>query len=492
MPNRHRVPITLLAVVATCAVASLAVVAPSSSVAGTTPTTEPNSANRVIFWSGCNDVLALRDADLARWQRAGVGGFTCDTQWLYGLGGASRFTDDINAIPGGKAYALERALARSRIVERLHARGMKLYLGLYLANSGNPRTPLAEWSDDAAWRDTVLPAIRETASAARALGFDGLAWDQELYPQADGRATATWDWDYPGSRTDETTVRDQVRARGSQWMTAVTEGFPDVDVLAYRTDLPNTWEALVQRDVNNVEHAFADSTNLDFWNGVTSVNGAWTITFVNAIFYKTTHLDASWDTAYTYDLNRTFELFSERLTNWNHVADQIFVSPFVWISSGSTEFEDARDPGYVEEQLLAARRWGMHGMFANFTYDTLRTFDYGPYLRGLREAARPGVVDDDPPTVTAEITRSSGSTIDLTGTATDNLAVRVVRWRTASGDTGTATLRWVADGDPKSGYRWRMEWKAADVPARDGASPITVTTEDVKGLTTSRLITVTR
>ena len=280
-------------------------------------------------------------------------------QWLAGMGGLSQFTD-VDAIPKGKPYELEKALVQSRLAERVHAHGMQLYLGMYLANSSNPQTPLGEWFDDAAWRDTVLPAIRDAASAAHTLGFDGLAWDLELYPQADGRTTATWDWDYPGNRADETAVREQVRTRGAEWMAAATEGFPDAKVLVYHSEFPNTWDALVQREVNGTERAYSASTNLDFWNGVTSVDGNWTLTFLNALFYKTTHLDATWDTAYSYELNRLFELFSKRLTNWSRVADQVYASPFVWISAGSTSFEAARDPEYVEEQLLAGAALG-HG-----------------------------------------------------------------------------------------------------------------------------------
>jgi hypothetical protein len=175
--------------------------------------TDANSANRIIFWSGCEDLLAMKDAELARWHRAGVGGFTCSMQWLARMGGRSRFTGNVDPIPSGTAYELERALGQSRLVERVHRHDMELYLGMYLANSSNPQTPLAEWFDDAAWRDTVLPAIRDVASAAHTLGFDGLAWDLELYPQTDGRTTATWDWDYPGNRADETAVNEQVRER---------------------------------------------------------------------------------------------------------------------------------------------------------------------------------------------------------------------------------------------------------------------------------------
>ena len=70
--------------------------------------------------------------------------------------------------------------------------------------------------------------------------------------------------------------------------------------------------------------------------------------------------------------------------------------------------------------------------------------------------------------------------------------MRLVRWRTEAGATGTAQLNWVADGNPDSGYRWHTDWKATGIPLGDGANLVTVTVEDVKGLTTSRVVTVPR
>ncbi len=174
-----------------------------------------NSADRMIFWSGCSDLVSMTDANLRTWASRGVGGFSCNVRSLFGLGGDQRYTSDLTKLHG-KAFALERALHKSDIVKRAHELGLKLYLGFYFANSDNPRTPLAEWDDDQSWTGTVVPQVRNFAAAAHSLGFDGVAVDQELYPQRGGRSTASWDWDFRGNRRSEKEVRALAVRRGAQ------------------------------------------------------------------------------------------------------------------------------------------------------------------------------------------------------------------------------------------------------------------------------------
>jgi hypothetical protein len=38
---------------------------------------EVNSGDRLVFWTRCNDVAALSDADLDEWSNRGVDGFVC-------------------------------------------------------------------------------------------------------------------------------------------------------------------------------------------------------------------------------------------------------------------------------------------------------------------------------------------------------------------------------------------------------------------------------
>ena len=160
---------------------------------------------------------------------------------LRGLGGAQDFSGDPNASLAGANYALQRSLRDSRIVERAKARGMKLYLGVKLANYYNDATPLKEWFDDAGWSREVLPKMRNLAAAAKLYGFAGIALDQELYPSQGGVATATWAWDYPGNTRSESAVRAKARQRGAELMGAILDGFPGAELVVYHFDFPGDW-----------------------------------------------------------------------------------------------------------------------------------------------------------------------------------------------------------------------------------------------------------
>ena len=226
--------VTLLVVLA---LAVTSFVLPDRAVAADTPA--PNSANRMIFWSDCGEIVSLSNADLDRWAARGVTAFSCNSQRLHGLGGSAAFTGDLAALHG-KQYGLQRVLVDSQIAERGRKRGIDLYLGFYLSSLDNVRTPLAEWFDDRRWKKTVLPQVRDLALAAHALGFAGIALDQELYPQRNNQRTASWDWNYPGNTRSEQEVREQVQARGSELMQAILQGFPDVEILVYASQFPDT------------------------------------------------------------------------------------------------------------------------------------------------------------------------------------------------------------------------------------------------------------
>ena len=186
-------------------------------------------------------------------------------------------------------------------------------------------------------------------------------------------------------------------------------------------------------------------------------------------------------------------MLSQRLSNWAEAAGRVSESPFVWISNGSTDFEVAQDPDYVTHQLDAARRWGMDRTFTNYTYDNLKTFDYRPYVAGMQAASKPGVVDDVPPRVLVDqpSPEAGSSEITVSGSATDDQAIRVVRWKTDDGKTGAATMEWESRGDPDAGWTWKMNWKADGVPLHPGVNRIEVSAEDIKGLFAISTVTVT-
>src|SRR5262249_40026201 len=114
---------------------------------------QPNSANEMIFWTSCPGVVELTDSQLDMWRDRGAAGFVCQIGHLEGLGGTHAFTPDPEAVLREPKYDLQRAIRDSKIVQRARARGIRLWLGIYLVNYYNPATPLADWFDDSAWSE---------------------------------------------------------------------------------------------------------------------------------------------------------------------------------------------------------------------------------------------------------------------------------------------------------------------------------------------------
>jgi hypothetical protein len=454
---------------------------------------EVNSADRMVLWTGCNEVAALTDAELDEWGSRGVDGFVCMVGYLHGLGGSSRFTGEAGASLRRRSYELQRRLRDSDLATRARRRGMKLYLGLYASNYYNRATPFAAWFDDRRWVREVLPGIEDMAAAARRLGFAGLALDQELYANDD---SATWDWNYPGNTRPEQRVRAKVKQRGAELMRAMVRGFPRLELMAYYTKVPGSWEELVQERGNDLPEVFADNIQIDLWNGLSSVRGYRAIRWMDAIFYKTPQLgEATWEAALQYNANAVYSVLSRRFSNWAYASSRLHLSPFSWISSGTTDWERARDPGYVAEQLEAFRKWGTGREFANYAYNGLQVFDYEPYLPAMRAASAPGQVDSRPPglSITSRSIEARGRRLSLRGFATDNLAIRAVRWRDGARRSGIMKLRWIVEsGDARSGWNSRTRWTARDIPLSGRTATIRVTAEDIKGLTTVRTVRVRR
>jgi hypothetical protein len=458
----------------------------------------PDSADRMILWTGCEDLVALRAPELRRWIARGVDGFVCQTNRLFGLGGAQRFTGRPRARSAGAEFRLQEQLRASPAVRMAKDGKLALYLGFKAVNYYNTSTPFVDWFDDRGWSRKVLPAVADLAAAARSMGFAGLAIDQELYPQTGGATTASWAVRYPGNHHSEAQVRAEVAQRGRQLMRTMVAGYPGLELVAYATRLPESWDAYLQGTENGVRNAFADEVQIDLWNGLSSVQGYSAIRWIDAVFYKGSQSAASWDIALQYNADRLYSYLSRRISNWSYASSRLHVSLFSWINAGPKPSQYARDPAAVAEQLDAFRRWGAGGVFANYVYGPLGDFDYGPYENGMRQASTPARVDRQPPSLAITSAQGSarrlraGTTVALSGVANDDFAIRAVRWYDDTGRQGVARLNWAFTGDVHSGWKGDMRWAIDKLRVSRDARWITVSAEDIHGLARQRRLVVVR
>lgn len=443
------------------------------------PEKASTGVNHFLIWVNWHDCVGLSNADLQKWKGRGAGGFICETEYLDGMGGTNAFTGSSGADLSGSQYEIQQALESSRVVERARNLGMSMYLAFYLANLHNSRTPLEGWFDNRGWASEVVPRVRELASAARLLGFTGVAIDQELYTaEASG-----WVWNYQGNTHSQRQVRTEAKRRGQQLMRALLSGFPNVAIVTYDSQFPGM--------------IFSPSSNtvqINFWDGMTSVDGYRQILMLDSTFYKDPGLDgATWDSALQYQYNTVFSVLSQRLSNWAYASSRIFETPFGWINGDEARegpYAAVRPPGYVAEQLQAFAQWSMAGTFGIYSYKQLDAFNYRPYVPALRAATSTTTADQDPPAVVVQRpTRSpeyqaqGRSSITISGYATDPFAIRAVYWTTDQGRSGAAVMTWAREsGSPAVGWHWKMMW-SAKIPLQSGANHLSFIAVSTKGPT---------
>ena len=168
------------------------------------------------------------------------------------------------------------------------------------------------------------------------------------------RQTATWEWDYPGNTHSEAQVREQARRRGAEAMAAILAAFPKAEFAVYHAFFPGDWRELIQEEVNGLTNTSTDRLDIDFWNGMTSVEGYGAIRFFDSVFYKAPH-KGNWDSALTYNQNRAYATFSRRFSNWDYAWSRVNVSPFAWIDEGPKSCELRRCPSPGLRRRAAAR-----------------------------------------------------------------------------------------------------------------------------------------
>jgi len=353
----------------------------------------PGNAHRMILWTRYEDLVTLSDAELDLWKSRGVDGFVIQTRYLDEMGGIEMWTADPNdplnlIVEGQDVHERQRTLRDNQFAQRCHTRGMTAYLGFDLSNYHNLSTPLKVWDDDAGWTH-IIPIVHGVAGAAKLLGMDGIATDSENY-RSDSQ---TWNWDYPGVTDTEATVRSLARQRGREFMNAVLAGFPNVEIINYRLEVPGDWEEKVQEQVNHVVGVWDKSVFPDFWGGIVDAGGFSAIHFFDPIFYKSWQVGSGWDPALDYNLKGVRATLSKRWANWDYAATRFFLSPFAWIDPGPSagSFDDARPPDYVATQLDAFHRWGEGNMFGLYAQHIL-DFDYTPYVPAMQAASTPDAV----------------------------------------------------------------------------------------------------
>ena len=214
----------------------------------------------------------------------------------------------------------------------------------------------------------MLPGVAGLAGAAHQLGFDGIAMDGELYQEVGNVKTATWAWNYPGNTHSEEQTREEATLRGQQLMAAILQAFPNVEIADDAARFPDTWDGYVIDQSDNVEDAYQANLDINFWDGMTSVDGYAGIWFYDETFNKDTGLTSgnaqTWNSALTYEYNSLFSLFSQDFTNWSYAADHVFLSPSSWIDgdvANEGQWAAPRSPAYVATSFKrsAIGEWGV-------------------------------------------------------------------------------------------------------------------------------------
>jgi hypothetical protein len=470
---------------------------------------EPNSADEILLLTSGKQCAEFTDTDLDLWKSRGVDGFICSIAWLRPFGGAQNYTGEWSANLSGSDYEIQRKFRDSNTVARAKAKGISMYLGFYLTSYWNTATPLNDWFDDSKWQSEAIPGIRDLAAAAKLLGFAGLSYDSELYGQTGNASTATWEWNYPGNARTESQVRAKVKERGQQVMQTILSVFPNVEIIAYNSYLPEAGDDIVQTIVNNTSGStFKNYTHIDFIDGLTSVNGYSAFNLSTETFYKECYY--SWlpcDKVLEEHTNKLYSLLSRRLSNWEYASERFFQPSFIWIDGvpGSTGWSAPRSAEHVATQLDAYTQWGNGRKLLIYANQGL-TFDYNPYVSSIQEASQPTVVDTISPTLIITSPNVSGqyqtslNKLSLSGYAKDNFAIQAVRWSNDRGGSGAAQMNWEVFSNYthasyadyyQNSWEWQTNWSIADITLQSGLNKITLVVEDIKGLKTTQPLNIT-
>jgi hypothetical protein len=207
----------------------------------------------------------------------------------------------------------------------------------------------------------------------------------------------------------------------------------------------------------------------------------------------------SWDEALKNDYNRFYAMLSRRLSNWAYASTRIGRVPYSWIDNGpNLPWDAARPPADVAAQLAAFRRWANGAGLFNYVFCGINGFDYTSYVAGIQAASAGGSVDSSSPTVTFNnaivnntITTTS-STLTLSGSSTDNFAIKRMVWVNWRAGTGAMLpMTWtILSGNGQTPWVWRMDWSVTLTGLQPGNNVVSISATDIHGLTVDKVLTV--
>ena len=141
-------------------------------------------------------------------------------------------------------------------------------------------------------------------------------------------------------------------------------------------------------------------------------------------------------------------MFSRRLSNWSYASSRINVSTFAWISDGpKAGFQSARSPDHGRRAARCVPALGHRRLLRELrVLGAVRLRLHAVRSRPAgRGDARHASTRNRPPSRSGPRVASADTEL-VSGSATDNMGIRAVRWTTPSGRSGAAKMTWTVTG----------------------------------------------
>ena len=251
----------------------------------------------------------------------------------------------VGFLPGLPGHGAANIAERKALYESGHDLSQS-HLTVYL-DTAEAGPPLGDWFDDARYRDKVIPAFKQIAAEARANGFKGLGFDNELYFQGDQLKTG-WRWNYKTGQS-ETAVRAKVKQRATEIARAVG----DLPVIIYHHTWPGSLSARRQKNPAADARTFVWG---DFFDGLAV--GGLQFRLIDSHVYKDYACPDDPAGKLREVNNWNDAMANQKETIWPAHRDRW--RPFLWLTAGrpGVEWERQRPDEYLAAQISAARAAG--------------------------------------------------------------------------------------------------------------------------------------